>query len=152
MGFIPHVGMQGPQPIQPRGEQRATLPAEVMSILRDIGIHTIRTVRIQHGAQIPNSLKEMAQLTLTHDQKNALQGLGVHGLLVAMFADDEDINANYKQKLEDLHEQLLGEEQVKLLKEAFGLSQTPFLLEDDNKHGILFLQDGIKDLEDALQS
>jgi len=148
MGFIQSVGMQ---PIQQpsRGEHKTTLSTEVTEMLKDIGINTIRTVRIQHGRHISATLKELAQLPLTHDQQNALQGLGMHGLLVAMFAED-DIKPNYKKELSDLHELLLGEDTIALLKEAFGLSEAPVLMEDNNHHSILFLQESVKQLEDSI--
>ena len=150
MGFIQPIGMQPLHP-QSRGEHKSNLSTEVTEMLKDIGINTIRTVRIQHGRHISATLRELAQLPLTHDQQNALHGLGMHGLLVAMFAED-DINPNYKKELRELHELLLGEETITLLKEAFGLSQTPILMEDDNHHGVLFLQDGIRQMEDSLQA
>lgn len=152
MGLIPPVGMQGTQPIQqhPRIEHKNAVSTDVSAMLKEIGIHNIRSIRVQHGRHIADSLNEMAKLPLTHDQKNALNGLGLHGLLVAMFADEDDINSNYKDKLEELHEHLLGEETVSLLKEAFGLSHTPILLEDDNHNGLLLLQESIKHLENAI--
>jgi hypothetical protein len=152
MGFIQPQSI-GPRPTpqsSQRHDSRANLSTEVMGILNDIGVKQIRTIRIQQGRHILPSLKELATLPLTHDQQNALQGLGLHGVLLAMFSEETDIN--YKETLKDLHEHLLGKEQIALLQDAFGIKSTPILLEDDKHNGVFLLQESVKELEKTRQS
>ncbi len=146
MGPIHPIGLRPTQPIHP-GKPAHTLSSEVMDTLKDMGISSIRAIRIQQGVG-PLAIKEMATVTLNHDQKNALQGLGLHGILVAIFSEEDDINGNYKEKLKELHEHLLGKETIELLKNTFGLSQTPILMEDDNHNGVFLLQQSIVELSE----
>ena len=92
MGPIHPVGLRPTQPIHP-GKPVPTLSSEVMETLKDMGIRSIRAIRIQQGVGTL-ALKEMATVTLNHDQKNALQGLGLHGILVAIFSEEDYINGN----------------------------------------------------------
>ena len=147
MGPIHPVGLRPTQPIHP-GKPVPTLSSEVMETLKDMGIRSIRAIRIQQGVGTL-ALKEMATVTLNPDQKNALQGLGLHGILVAIFSEEDDINGNYKETLKELHEHLLGQETIALLKNTFGLSQTPILMEDDNHNGVFLLQQSIVELSEG---
>lgn len=149
MGFIQPIGMQ-PMQNHVRNDIKHSLSPEVVDILKDLGIKNIRAIRIQQGIVGPTSFKDAATITLNHDQKNALQGLGLQGILVAIFAEDDDITGHYKEKLEELHEQLLGKETIDLLKNAFGLSSPPILMEDDNHNGVFLLQQSIAQLSEGV--
>lgn len=149
MGLIQPIGMRPTQSVS-QGKPNTTLSSEVMDILKNMGIRSIHAIRIQQGISATIALKEMTTLKLSHDQKNALQGLGLEGILVAIFSEDDDINSNYKDKLDELHEHLLGKETINLLKDAFGLSNTPILMEDDHHNGVFLLQQSITQIQEGL--
>jgi hypothetical protein len=121
-----------------------------MTILTAMGIKQLRSTRVQQGRHILAMPAELATLQLNHDQQNALHGLGLQNVLLATFG--EDIDVNYKDKLKELHEHLLGEEQIALLRETFGFKGTPILLEDDNHNGVFLLQESVKELDTTLHS
>jgi hypothetical protein len=150
MGFIQPIGPRSAQPLQPRTELRTNISTEVMTILTAMGIKQLRSTRVQQGRHILAMPAELATLQLNHDQQNALHGLGLQNVLLATFG--EDIDVNYKDKLKELHEHLLGEEQIALLRETFGFKGTPILLEDDNHNGVFLLQESVKELDTTLHS
>ena len=150
MGLINPIGGMRPSHPMSSGKPVPALSSELMGILKDMGVQEVRAVRIQPGVAAHLAVNEMATITLNNDQKNALQGLGLHGILVAIFSEDDDINGRYKEKLKELHEHLLGQETIDLLKDAFGLSETPLLMEDDQHNGIFFLQQSVAQLREAV--
>lgn len=127
----------------PRQNTQA-LPTETLAILKDMGVHTLRNMRLQTGLAFSPALKDLAQVPLTADQKNTLSALGLQGVLVALFAEEAP---NYKERLKNLHEHILGEETIHMLQDAFGTSATPILIEDDNHNAVMLLQASIKTLE-----